>query len=406
MSINREGATSISFRQIKLFETVGRLKSVRRASEECNLSQPAVTQALFKLEQQVGACLLERRARGSYLNQLGEIFHRRATRLFAQMEQALADLGIPAAAAPTIVKRISRAQVRVLVAIVESGSFSLAAEALGLSQASLQRAARELESNLRKPLYCRTAAGLVVTPAGAEFGRKMKVAAQEIDWGVEELEAALGVSNTQIVIGALPFGGSVLLASVLDDFIALHPNADVKIINETAPEMMRKLHAGDVDFVMGLVQETTGDELAHETFAHTPYVVAARRGHPLQRQGKLTIDDLLTHDWVAGTPGSSRRACFERLFPGAKAPKTPITTCALPVVRHLLARSNRLTLMTSYEVMHESQLVALPFGPIEPAPAIGVTMRANWLPTRLHADFIGLVRGRFSDAATPGVAAA
>jgi LysR family transcriptional regulator of gallate degradation len=88
-------AASLSFRQLKLFESVGRLNSVRRASEECNLSQPAVTQALAKLEQQVGAVLLERRASGSYLNELGEIFHRRATRLFEQFEEALIALGVP-----------------------------------------------------------------------------------------------------------------------------------------------------------------------------------------------------------------------------------------------------------------------------------------------------------------------
>ena len=38
-------AASLSFRQLKLFESVGRLNSVRKASEECNLSQPAVLRA-------------------------------------------------------------------------------------------------------------------------------------------------------------------------------------------------------------------------------------------------------------------------------------------------------------------------------------------------------------------------
>jgi len=396
-------AASLSFRQLKLFESVGRLNSVRRASEECNLSQPAVTQALAKLEQQIGAVLLERRASGSYLNELGEIFHRRTTRLFEQFEQALIALGVPGGAetAPVIAKRISRSQARSLIAIVESGSFAQAAQTLELSQASLQRAARDLEGNLKKSIYYRTAAGVMVTPAGVEFGRRIKLATQEIEWGIQEIEAAQGSVASQIAIGAMPFGGSVLLASVLDEFVRANPKVDVKIVNESASEMLKRLRDGEVDFVIGLVQETKGEDLANEALARTPYAIAARRGHKLAKQGVVTVEDLLRYDWVVGTPGSSRRGCFERLFRGGAAPQTSIATSALAVIRHLLTRSDRLALMTSYELMHESDLAALPFGPIEPAPAIGVTMRAGWLPTKLHQDFIDLLRRHTADATTP-----
>ena len=387
-------AASLSFRQLKLFESVGRLNSVRKASEECNLSQPAVTQSLAKLEQQIGVALLERRASGSYLNELGEIFHRRTTRLFDLIERALVDLGVPGGdhAAPVIARRISRSQARSLIAIVAGGSFAQAAQTLGLSQASLQRAARDLESNVKKSLYYRTAAGVMVTPAGIEFGRKIKLAAQEIEWGVREIETARGNFASQITIGALPFGGSVLLASVLDEFVTSHRNADVKIINESASEMLKRLRAGDVDFVIGLVQETLADDLTNEALGETPYNIVARRGHKLLRQGKVTIDDLLDQEWVVATEGSSRRACFERLF-AAQKPEVSIATCSLPVIRQLLARSDRLTLMTSYELLHEdSTLAPLPFGPIDRPPSIGITMRADWLPTRIHLDFIELLR--------------
>lgn len=394
-------AELLSFRQLKLFESVGRLTSVRRASEECNLSQPAVTQALAKLEQQIGVILLERRASGSYLNELGEIFHRRVTRLFSQIEEALVDLGVPGGqpGAAVIARRISKSQARSLIAIVETGSFGQAALSLGLSQASLQRAARDLEGNLRKSLYYRTAAGVMVTPAGIEFGRKIKLATQEIEWGIKEIDAALGSFNSQIAIGAMPFGGSVMLASVLDEFIAAHPRADVKIVNESAPEMLKSLRAGNVDFVLGLVQETTGDDLTNQALAKTPYTIVARRGHKLLRQGKVTVEDLLEYDWVVGTAGAARRACFERLFAGGPGPKASIATCALTIIRHLLARSDRLTLMTSYELKHEDDTLAqVPFGPIEPAPSIGITMRAGWLPTQIHLDFIDLLRKRMADA--------
>jgi hypothetical protein len=59
--------------------------------------------------------------------------------------------------------------------------------------------------------------------------------------------------------------------------------------------------------------------------------------------------------------------------------------------------------MTSYELQHEDgTLRAVPYGPIAPVPSIGITMRANWLPTRLHNDFISIVRAY---VATPPVRA-
>jgi LysR family transcriptional regulator, regulator for genes of the gallate degradation pathway len=391
----QDRAASISFRQLKLFESVGRLSSVRRGSEECNLSQPAVTQALAKLEQQLGACVLERRASGSYLTDAGRIMHRRATRLFEQIEQALIELGVPGGphGAHAIANRMSRSQVRSLISIIECGSFALAAKELGLTQASLQRAARDLESNLRQSIYYRTAAGVMVTPGGIEFGRKLKLALQEIAWGIHEIEVARGAGESKIVIGALPFGGNMLLASVLEDFLARHPTADLRIVNEGAPEMMKRLRAGDVDIVIGLIQETRAADLSHQILAETPYTIVARRGHPLTRKGQVNAEDLAQYDWIVGAEGSNRRSCFDTLFAGRPTPHTPIATSAMAVIRHLLNGSDRLTLITSYELTHEgSALAPVPFGPILPLPAIGITKRANWLPTRLHQDFIDLLQ--------------
>ena len=57
-----------------------------------------------------------------------------------------------------------------------------------------------------------------------------------------------------------------------------------------------------------------------------------------------------------------------------------------------MTQSDRLTLLTSYELMYEEDaLTAVPFGPLSPAPCIGLMTRENWLPTQLQASFIDLV---------------
>ena len=395
MDAGSEQANALNFRQLKLFKAIGDLQSVRRASEECGLSQPAVTQALAKLEDLVGVKLVDRRASGSYLNHLGAVLYARVDRFFGQTEQAVIDLGVAAttAGAQRVVNRLTRSQIRAMIATSERGSFETAADMLGISVASLQRAARDLEGNVRTPLFHRTAMGTIVGPAGARFARQMKLALQEVELGLDEVAAARGAAGRQMIIGAMPFGGSVLLASALNDFLNLYPQADIRIASDSAAHMAASLRAGEVDLVVGLLADTPSPDLIAEPVAQTPYSVVVRRGHPLAAKAEVTIDDLVTCDWVIGTEGSSRRHCFERIFAGRRGPTVQIATCATPVIRQLLESSNRVTLMTSYELQYaDGRLHPLSFQPAGDPPSIGITMRANWMPTRLHADFIDLIR--------------
>jgi len=395
-------AVSISLRRLKLFESVARLRSLSRASEECHLSQPAVTQAISKLEAQIGVSLLERGAGGSYLNELGVMFRRRTERLFAQIEQALGELGVPACQAPVMAGRITRSQMRSLISIVENGSFAQAARALGVSQPTLSRAARDLERDLRKPLYHRTASGVFATPAAGEFARKLKLATREIEWGIEELDSARDGFSGQIVIGAMQLAGSFLLASVLNEFISAYPKVNVRISNGSSGAMLSSLRAGNVDFVIGLLRDPVPEDLIEESLAEAPYVIAGRHGHPLFSKRKVTLDDLAAYDWVVGTPGAHRRLCFDTLFTSRSTPRARIETSSLPMIRLVLARSDCLTLLTAYELMYEDDaLAAVPYGPISPIPSIGVTMRHNWLPTQLQACFLHLIRKRITASLTP-----
>jgi DNA-binding transcriptional LysR family regulator len=242
----------------------------------------------------------------------------------------------------------------------------------------------------------------MATPAAAEFARKIKLALREVEWGIDEVEAARGNIGGEIVIGAMLLAGSVVLASVINEFVSKYPNANVRILNGHAEDMLRCLRSGDVDVVIGLLRDAGSDDLVYQALAETPYVVVGRHGHPLLNKTKVTLDDLADHDWIIGTPGATRRYRFDKLFDGRRKPPARIATCSLPTMRLLLTQSDRLTMLTSYELMYEEDaLTEVPFGPIEPVPSIGLTMRENWLPTQLQADFIDLIQKRIVGSLMP-----
>ena len=126
---------------------VARLGSISRASEAIHLSQSAITQGLGKLEASLGLALFNRTSTGMFATEAGEIFLARIERAIGWLKLFERELGARNASESRPLFRLATSsQLRALVAVVESGSFSLAARELGLSQPTVHRAARDLEA--------------------------------------------------------------------------------------------------------------------------------------------------------------------------------------------------------------------------------------------------------------------
>lgn len=79
-------------RLLLAFEGVVRRKSMQRAAEELNVSQPAVSQALRQLEDFVGAQLLDRRTRPISLTEAGRILATATTEGLQRITDALGEI--------------------------------------------------------------------------------------------------------------------------------------------------------------------------------------------------------------------------------------------------------------------------------------------------------------------------
>src|SRR5271170_4424279 len=207
-----------SLRQLRAFEAVARLESVSSAAREVNLSQPGVTQSVRALEIRLKTSLFERRRAGCYVTELGAVLLPRVRRFFHHVRTALSEpaFGSPFTRRQTLdaaVNKITRPQMRSLIAIAENDSFDAAARWLHISQPSLHRSAKELERELRRSLYQRTSRGVTTTSQGSELARRFQVALREIEYGIEEMQAARGVIVSRIAIGNIPHSGTQILST-------------------------------------------------------------------------------------------------------------------------------------------------------------------------------------------------
>lgn len=79
----------IKFRHLHTFVEVARQKSVVKASEILNISQPAVTKTMRELEEILGVPVLERDGRGIRITRYGEVFLRHAGTALTALRQGL-----------------------------------------------------------------------------------------------------------------------------------------------------------------------------------------------------------------------------------------------------------------------------------------------------------------------------
>jgi LysR family transcriptional regulator, regulator for genes of the gallate degradation pathway len=170
-----------NLRHLRVFQAVARLGSVSAASRDVRLSQPAVTQAVAKLEALLDVALFERHQSGCYLPDYGRTYLARANRMFTEMEEGLVAplLGPPFAddkSLRSIFAKITATHVRALIAVAEHRSIETAALSLGISASSLTRAARDLEGVLRRSLFRPSLQGLAPTKPTIELARRFGLA--------------------------------------------------------------------------------------------------------------------------------------------------------------------------------------------------------------------------------------
>lgn len=411
-----EGQRLPSLRQLRTFVAVARFESVSRASAQLHLSQSAATQAIATLETKLEVPLFVRRNKGTYLTEYGKILENRTKRFFATIQRAIRELGNEAGAVHSLPvastsSRITNSQIRALIAIYEAGSFTQAARQLGVSLMSVHRSARSLEAQLRREIFQNTVAGVTTNKTGAKLAERLLHATRELEWGLEELDAKRGVARGRILVGALMLAGNYLLASTLSKFISVYKSANVTVINGPYDALLAKLRVGSLDFLIGLLKDPAPvDDVIEEELTRDPYVIVARRGHPLANKKEITRADLVGFDWILAPSCPSRRGAFEITFPGLCGPHPDVETYSLPTITSILANSDRMAILTQSELEAARQqgqrLESLNFGPIEPSTAIGVTIRKDWHPTYLQAMFLEFLREQTRQRAARMVPAA
>lgn len=354
--------------------------SLSRAARAVNLSQPALTQAITGLEASLGVTLFQRGPQGMTPTEPALLLAPRA-------EEAIRHIGSP---------RVTGTQLRAFLAVVRAGSYAAAAEATGISPASLHRAVADLSVALGQRLIDRRGRSLALTPAGERRARGFGLAMAELRAGLAEVSALQGKSGGRIAVGAMPLSRARWLPEVIARFVAEWPGVDVVVHEGSHAELAGPLRHGEIDMMLGALREVTMvDDLEQEAVFEDRPVLVMRAGHPLLNVASVA-EAMFAYPWFLPGRETPLRRYWEHMVQalGRDVPHVGIECGSTMMIRQLLLAGDGLTLLSRDQVSVELQagvLAALPT-PVPVARTIGITTRAGWRPTPTQAGFLALLR--------------
>jgi DNA-binding transcriptional LysR family regulator len=281
-------------------------------------------------------------------------------------------------------------QLRHMISLAQSGSFTRSAEAQFLTQPALSRSIRALEDELGHPLFDRVGRRAVLTPFGAEVLQRARHLVFEADElsasGRETLAGRAG--TVRIGMGSGP--GAMLMTPLLKTMATQHPTIHIEIARGHTDLLTRALRERELDaLVIDARSLSPAADLRVAMLIEMRGAFMCRSGHPLTRwRGALRFDALRQFP-IASTPLSDEvaRTLVERYGPAAHPSECVTLRCEeIPSLVEVVRRSDAILIAIRAAAPDLVELVL--------TPAINATARFGivTLTGRAEAPALPIVR--------------
>lgn len=390
---------SRNLRHFRVFLAVAELRSPTRAAVACNVSQPAITQCLGKLDQDAGGALFQRTRGGFFLSDRGEVLRARLVRAMGRLDLALDEVS------PRMRVIATAPQLRALIAVDEAQNIALAARNIGLSQPTVQRAIRQLEQEAARSLFERTPHGTVATHPCRALAQAARLAFSEFGQLEADLAEFDGREVGAVVVGTLPLARSALLPEALARFRQVRARQRVSVLDGPYDDMLRGVRRGAIDFMIGALRDPLpiGDVVQEPLFDDSLCFVV-RPGHPLLAGSVQPVNILMQRQWVVPREGTPSRAQFDTYFEahGGRVPNSIVECGSILLMRELLGRTDMIGCISTQQAQAEianGLLVRLSGVRDWVTRPIGLTYRKGWVPTKAQDLLLRFVRSVAQDIA-------
>ncbi|MFJ7159191.1 LysR family transcriptional regulator [Streptomyces sp. NPDC101118] len=209
-------------------------------------------------------------------------------------------------------------QMRYVLAVAETNSFTRAAERCLVVQSALSHQIARLERELGAKLFERTSRRVRLTPAGAAFLPAARQAVEAAERAAAEVAAAVGEVRGRLSVGLIPTVAAADVPGALREFRRRHPHVRIGLRVGASDELTEQVREGVVDVAfLGLPATSQPRGVAAHELGRDRLVAVAAPDHPLTAEPAVDLRRLSSEVFVDLPAGTAGRLQSDQAFAAA-----------------------------------------------------------------------------------------
>ena len=180
---------------------------------------------------------------------------------------------------------------RYFLAVAEAGSFSRAANRLGISQPSVSQQIRDLETGLRVSLFQRRGKRILLTPRGLIFQEHARAILRQLENFLQELSSEPGQLRGALHLGVVPILNVPLVPHLMGLFSADHPGISLIVEEISSTEIETALEEGRMDVGLGFLTRHSPN-LRYECLCRDEFALIVSQKHPWSKRRIVSLSEL------------------------------------------------------------------------------------------------------------------
>ena len=207
-------------------------------------------------------------------------------------------------------------QLRLFLALADSGSVSGAAGIMHVTQPTASMQLRELSDSVGLPLFEVVSRRVHLTDAGLELARVARAMSDEWDAFAQYVDGVNGLTRGKLKV-AVVSTAKYFIPRLLGTFCARYPDIEVALEVLNRDGVVRRLEA-NLDDLYIMSRPPAHIDIRDDVFMPNPLMLVAPAGHRLAGQHGLGLDALRAERFILREQGSGTRMATDEHFHGQK----------------------------------------------------------------------------------------
>ncbi|MFF0451067.1 LysR family transcriptional regulator [Streptomyces sp. NPDC004609] len=199
------------------------------------------------------------------------------------------------------------------LSVVDTGSFSAAAEVVHRSQPRVSMHVAALERDAGVPLFDRDRRPVTLTDAGTVFADHARSILRQLAGAEAAMAGYRGAVRGLVTLGSYPSASVAFLPQLLERMARTRPAIKVVLVERSTLELDEALAAGEVDLCLRPMSPPAGPSVEHLPLWWEGLIVVHRPDHPLAELPEpLPVAKVAEHPIITiGRLGSPTAMGFE-----------------------------------------------------------------------------------------------